>query len=152
MNAAPAETQKKQIIAALAKLTALSNDDANNAPLLPLILPRRAPKAIAPIEFLFAGYICFRFSLATNKQLSELIQGLLQRARSEHIDVMINSKVESTLRNYIREMESLHPFWMSAETSAGSRKRPRESDQDADEWVPTMDRISSIRDQSDYAG
>lgn len=138
------------MIAALARLTALSNDDANNKPLLPLILPKRAPKPIAPIEFLFAGYICFRFALANNKQLSSLIEGLMRRARGEHTDLMINPKVEATLRSYVHEMESLHSFWMSGESSAGSRKRQRELQDDGEEWVPTMDRISSVRDRSDY--
>jgi hypothetical protein len=131
-------------------LTALSNDDTFNTPLLPLVLPKRAPKAIAPIEFLFAGYICFRFPAANLQQLSRLIDGMMRRARGEHADLMINTRVESTIRNYVREMEKLNPFYMADSSNPGARKRAREMEADDEEYAPTFDLVDSIRSRADY--
>ena len=153
---APLESQKKSIIAALTKLTVLANDEENNAPLLPLILPRRAPKSIAPMEFVFAAYVCFRFPQANHAQLSQLIKGMQMRVRGEHSDVMVNAKNEKTLRNYVKEMEQLHPFWMASQGANGvnGRKRRREDGEEEDdaEWVPEGERVIGSRSQRDYLG
>jgi hypothetical protein len=143
------------MIAAIARLTALANDDKNNTPLLPQRRVKMGAKPIAPIEFLFAGYMCFRFPGANNEQLSRLIDGMMKRARSEHSDLMINTTVERTIRGYIREVEILHPFAMSAVglntlVTQGSRKRIREQQQDDEEWLPSQDQISNLRSREDY--
>jgi hypothetical protein len=142
----PTEAQKKRMIATIGKMTALANDDKHNAPLLPLRLPKRAAKSIAPIEFIFAGFICFRFSQANHAQLSQLIDGMMRRVRGEHSDLMLNTRVERTIRTYIREMETLHPFLLSLESSksAGAhRKRARVADEE--EWVPPAEPLNTRR-------
>ena len=140
--------QRKQAISALAKLTALANDDDHNTPLLPILLPGRAAKSIAPIEFLFAAYLCFRFPLADHALLSQMIQGMMMRVRGEHSDLMINNKNERTIRTYIREMEAIN----STSMAPASRKRPRGDGEDNDEeWMPApADRISAARARNDY--
>jgi hypothetical protein len=140
----------------LAKLTTLANDDVNNVPLLPIRLPRRAAKSIAPIEFLFAAYSCFIFPHGSNGQLSKIISGMMQRARGEHSDLMMNTTVEKTLRNYVREMEILHPAWMKGgkpqfiALPESILKRPREADADEEEWHPRSEEIAAVRSRDDY--
>lgn len=133
-------------------MTVLCNDYDNNAPVLP-VRNNGHKKPMAPIEFLFATYMCFRFPQTTNQQMSELIKGMMVRVRGEHSDVFINTKVEKTLRNYINEMEHLHPFWLSAarngDTAGRKRRRDGENDDD-EEWTPGTDRMAAMRLQSDY--
>ncbi|UZJ56423.1 hypothetical protein CBS101457_005743 [Exobasidium rhododendri] len=155
--APPTAQQRSTIITTLAKFTNLANDDANNLPLLPLRLPRRAAKPMAPIEFLFAAYICFVFPRANNEQLSKIIQGMMQRGRGEHSDLMLNTRVEKTLRTYIREMEAKYPAWLkegtntdAPSTDATTSKRAREVDSEDDEWQPRTDEIAAVRSRADY--
>lgn len=127
-------------------------------------MPRRAAKPIAPVEFLFTAYICFRFPQATHSQLSKLIQGLMQRARGEHSDLMLNSRVEKTLRTYIQEMEMQYPQWMAGGNSSSSttttttttsttengRKRVRDDEEEDENRGPTTDEIAAVRSRADY--
>jgi hypothetical protein len=99
------------------------------------------------MEFIFAGYLCFKFSQTNHQQVSKLIDGMMRRVRGEHTDVMINTKCEVTIRNYVREMEKLNPFYLADSTT---RKRPRVNDDEEEEWAPSYDRISSIRSRTDF--
>lgn len=72
---------------------------------------------------------------------------MMRRVRGEHSDVMINTRVEATIRNYIREMEKLNPFYLG---DSSTRKRARGNEDDDDEYAPTYDRISSIRSRADF--
>lgn len=85
----------------------------------------RAPKALAPIEFLFAGYVCFRFPQASNRQISEILHGMEARVRGEHADVSMNTRVERTVRNYIKDMEAQYPSLLSADRTSNSKAKKR---------------------------
>jgi uncharacterized protein (DUF849 family) len=90
---------------------------------------------MAPMEFIFAAFLCYRFPGASNEQLAKLFAGMKERVREEHKDIMINSNNERTIRAYIREQERAHPSWLNDPnpTMNGIRRQ-----RDDDEWEPAM--------------
>jgi hypothetical protein len=82
-------------------------------------------RPLAPIEFLFTVFLCMRFPKATDSQLSDMFGELKQQVAAEHKDRMINTKVEATIRSYIRSLERRYPTLMSS-----SWKRARDEDEE----------------------
>lgn len=74
----------------------------------------------------------------------------MRRVRGEHADLMINPRVEGTIRHYVKEMERLNPFYMADSSNSGARKRAREMEADDEEYAPSLDLVSSVRSRADY--
>ncbi|PWN49428.1 hypothetical protein IE53DRAFT_145980 [Violaceomyces palustris] len=146
----PDDHFKEEVSGVFRRLIELASHETYGACLKPekkfTIQGREMKKPLAPIEFVYAAYLVWKFKeSATLSQLYQLIQGMKLAVRPQFKDVMFNTRTAEVIRSYIdtAPLPPRLPEDNETPTGKGKRKRRREVEDDDESYRPTPPRAAA---------